>query len=248
MHKAEQLMPLSSSAVFEQSQKFLLDAFGGGVVLGDDQDRVVPGDGADHLRPLLVIQRDGHGIGVPGRGLEDHLVLRAQHVAQEFGGQQGERRTGVLRRHLFVAFPRLDEAQVADVARQRHLRGGNALALQLPREFFLGGDVLAADQLQNLALTIAFSHTINFPSVSSARASAWDTAVCPVPPGISRDFIPSAGLSSATKSAVNSGAKRCISSAVQSAGPLPAFTLSSTKRPTIWCALWNGVPARADRK
>src|ERR1035438_3215431 len=233
------------SAVFQQGQEFLLNAFGGGVVRCDHKDGVVPGDGAHHFWPLLVIQRDGDGVGVAGRGFENHLVLCAQHVAQEFRGQQRECRSGVLLRHLLVAFPRLDEAQVADVARQRHLRGGNALTLQLPREFFLGGNVLAADQLQDLALTIAFGHTINFPSVSLARASAWATAVYPVPPGTSRDFIPLAGLSSATKSAVNSGAKRCISSAVQSAGLLPAFTLSSTKRPTIWCAWWNGVPARA---
>ena len=64
-------------------------------------------------------------------------------------------------------------------------------------------------------------------------------------PGISRDFMPSAGFSRAMKSAVNSGVKRCISSAVQSEGFLPLRTLSSTKRPTIWCAWWKGVPPRA---
>ena len=34
-------------------------------------------------------------------------------------------------------------------------------------------------------------------------------------------------------------------SAVQSAGFLLVRTLSSTNRPTIWWAWWNGVPARA---
>ena len=66
--------------------------FGRGIVGGDDQDRVVAGDCADHFGPLLVIQRDGDGVGVTGRRLENHLVLRAQHVAQEFGGEQRELR------------------------------------------------------------------------------------------------------------------------------------------------------------
>src|ERR1035437_9707332 len=70
------------STVFEQGQEFFLDAFGGGVVGGDDQNGVVAGDGADHFGPLLVIQRDGDGVGVAGRGFEDHLVLGAQHVAR----------------------------------------------------------------------------------------------------------------------------------------------------------------------
>ena len=37
-------------------------------------------------------------------------------LRQEFGGEQGELWAYVLRRHLFVTFPRLDKAQVADVA------------------------------------------------------------------------------------------------------------------------------------
>ena len=65
------------------------------------------------------------------------------------------------------------------------------------REFVLRPDPLAANQLQDLALTVAFGHTINFPSNCLALASALATADVPVPPGISRDFMPSAGLSSA---------------------------------------------------
>ena len=68
-----------------------------------------------------------------------------------------ELRAGLFRRHLLVAFARLDQAQVAQVARERHLRGGDALVLQLLRQFVLGGDLLGADQLQNLALAVALA-------------------------------------------------------------------------------------------
>jgi len=77
----------SASDALEEFEEFLLDGFGGGVVGGDDQDGVVSGDGADDFGPALVVEGDGDGVGVAGRGFEDHLVLRAQHVAQEFGGQ-----------------------------------------------------------------------------------------------------------------------------------------------------------------
>ena len=39
-------------------------------------------------RPLFVVERHRHRVGVAGRGLQDHQVLRAQHVLQELGGQQ----------------------------------------------------------------------------------------------------------------------------------------------------------------
>jgi hypothetical protein len=158
---------------------------------------------------------------VSGRRFQDHLILRAQHVAQKLRGEQRERGTGIFLRHLLVALARLNEAQVADVAGRRHLRGGDALTLELLGEFFLGGNPLAADQFQDLALTVAFGHKLISLSRCLAAASAAATVFGPVPPGTSRERMPFLGSSSAAKSPVNSGANRRISSAVQSAGRLP---------------------------
>src|ERR1039458_678476 len=143
---------------------------------------------------------------------------------------------GFFRRHFLVAITGLHQPQVADVPRQRHLGGRDVLGLQLLRQLFLGGDPFAPDQLQNLALTISLGHKISCPSTCLASASARATDTGPVPPGISRVPMPFSAFSSSANSPVNSGAKRRISSAVQSDGFLPVRTLSKTKRPTIWCA------------
>src|SRR5437762_842711 len=124
-------------------------------------------------------------------------------------------RTALLRRHFLVTLPRLDQTQVADVARKRHLRGGDAQVLQLLRELVLGGNPLAANQFQDLALSIALGHKFISASCLRAAASAAATALGPVPPATSRDRMPCFGSSSAAKSPVNSGANRRISSAVQ---------------------------------
>jgi len=59
---------------------------------------------------------------------------------------------GLFGGHFLVAFARLHQAQVAYVARERHLRGGDALLRELVSDLLLRVDALAADQLQDLAL------------------------------------------------------------------------------------------------
>ena len=66
---------------------------------------------------------------------------------------------------------------------------------QLLRQFFLRGDGFRADQLENLSLAKALAHTRICARRARASASACATASGPVPPGISRDFMPSAGSS-----------------------------------------------------
>jgi hypothetical protein len=71
------------------------------------------------------------------------------------------------------------------------------------------------------------------------------TADGAVPPGKARVFMPSTGDKNSAISGVNSGANAVSDSLVQSPGFFPACTLSSTRRPTILWAWWNGVPFRA---
>src|SRR5205823_2267517 len=125
------------------------------------------------------------------------------------------------------------QPQVAYVARERHLRGCDSHLAELVRQLLLRRNLDAADQFQDLPLPIRLGHTVISFKRSRAAANADATACGPVPPATSRDSIPRRGSSSAAKSAVNSGANRCISSADQSAGFRPPRTLSRTNRPTI---------------
>src|SRR5262249_32344498 len=167
-------------------------------------------------------------VGMTRIGLQHHQVLRAQHVAQEFAREHGELQAVLLLGHLLVAFARLHQPQIANVARERHLRRGNAHVLQLLGKVFLRRDALAANQLQYLALTVAFGHTLISFSRCLAAPSAPATACGPVPPITSRDCIPRRGSSNSGKSMPNAR----MSSALQSEGFFPARTLSRTKRPT----------------
>src|SRR5262249_19637182 len=130
--------------------------------------------------------------------------------------------------------------QIADVAREGHLRGRDAHGPQLRGQFVLRADPLAANQFQDLALPVRLRHKFISCSLARAAARAAATACGPVPPGNSRDRMPVRGSSSA-----GSSPSCCISSEVQSAGRLPLRTLSSTNLPTIWWLRWNGVPERA---
>src|SRR5262249_45399733 len=189
-------------------------------------------EGGDGFGPTFAIERDRNRVCVTWVGLQHYEVLRAQHVAQEFAGEHRELQAVLFLGHFLIAAARFDEAQVADIAAQRYLRGRDAEILQLLGELFLRGDPLAADEFQNLALTVALGHAIISFSRFLAAAMAAATALGPVPPGTSRDCIPRFGSSSSGKGMPNSR----ICSAVQSEGFLPPRTLSSTNFPTIWCA------------
>ena len=80
-------------------------------------------------------------------------------------------------------------------------------ALQLLRQFFLRGDALAADQLQDLSLPVALGHTIisRQPLLGGCQcARPRPAARCR--PAIRATSCPSCGSSSAAISPVNSGA------------------------------------------
>ena len=66
--------------------------------------------------------------------------------------------------------------------------------LQLLRQLFLGADALAADQLQNLALPVGLGHMVISFSRWRGFGQRRGHRFGPVPPGISRDFMPCCGI------------------------------------------------------
>ena len=106
---------------------------------------------------------------------------------------------------LPVAVGSLDDAEFADIAGQSYLRRVNVHFPQRSREFFLRGDASAADQFKNLSVPEAFRHE-KLARRMRAAINAAATVSGPVPPSISRVFMPSRGSSRRAMSGVNSGA------------------------------------------
>ena len=94
-----------------------------------------------------------------------------------------------------------------------------------------------ANQLQNLAVPVALGHTGSRRVVDARCGKRGGDVSGPVPPGISRDLHAFAGIEQRAQIAgeLRSEGRQCLR---QSSRPgfLPARTLSSTRRPTIWCA------------
>src|SRR5579862_4458359 len=132
---------------------------------------------------------------MPWRRTQYDLVLGCTHILQKLLRQRGKRRPRFLRQNFAIAFARLHQAQLPNVARQGYLGGGEARLLQLARQFVLGVQAFCADQFQNLSLPVRLAHTI-WASLIRACRRASATARGPVPPGISRDRKPSRGSSS----------------------------------------------------
>src|ERR1019366_3152802 len=216
----------------QQGEEFALHGLGGGRVLANDEDGVVSCEGADHFGPFFIVQSNGDGTGVAWRGLEHYLVLGQPDVLQEFSGESRELEVGGIAVKVPVTFTGLDETEFPHVAGKGHLRGVEAHFFQGTGEFFLGKDAAAADEFENLTVAETLGHAKFARRTCAVMSAAW-TVSGPVPPGISRVFMPSRGSSRRAISGVNSGAKAARDWAFQSAGFLPLRTLSSTRRPTI---------------
>src|SRR6185437_579799 len=113
----------------------------------------------------------------------------------------------------------------------------DAEALQRARQLFLRADASVPDQLHDLSVAEALRHPAclvkSLASRARASSSAAATAFGPVPPVISRVFMPSRASRYRAISGVNSGAKAARVSPFQSPGFLPVRTLSSTSLPAI---------------
>jgi len=188
-------------------------------VRGDHENGIVAGNGAHHFRPFGAIEGYRDRTGVTRRGLQYDEVLRAPHVLQELAGEQLELRSG-LTAHFAIALRCLDQPKIPNVSRQRHLRGVDTDRSQECGKVLLSVDRMSADQFENLSLPITLGH---WRMVSKSATRAFNmafTCAGPVPPGISRDFMPSRGsrsvASTCAMAGVNSGANACKLSAFHS--------------------------------
>lgn len=95
-------------------------------ILGDDQESVVSGDGADDLSPTFSVQRGGDWLSGAGSRTNYEQVLCFLHVENEFahetnGGREGGFR-GLLAFLWSVTIRGLDEAELVDITRESGLR------------------------------------------------------------------------------------------------------------------------------
>src|SRR5262249_1450487 len=126
---------------------------------GDDEDSVVAGDRTDDLRELGAIEREGEWLRLADAGTDDDELLDAIDVAEELGG--GALGGGVRGWRLGAGTlvgavaGALDEAEIADVARDGRLRRIEAARAQTAAQQLLAVERLAIDQLEDCGLAAA---------------------------------------------------------------------------------------------
>jgi len=110
---------------------------GAPAVLGNDQNRVIAGDGADGFWQSGTIDRERKRLRLPGAGPHHHHLLDTVDAGEEFRGRTLERgqdrgwRPRVNAGTLIGAVAgALDQPQVLDVARNRRLRDLEAALLE----------------------------------------------------------------------------------------------------------------------
>jgi hypothetical protein len=124
-------------------------------VAEDEEDGVVAGDGAEDLVPLLVVDADGEGLCAAGEGAEDEKIVDALGIDEEGGHEAGEGRCGVddVGRDGVgvdaVGVGGLDEAELLDVTGEGALSDVEAAGQEEFTESLLGGDAVAADQVED---------------------------------------------------------------------------------------------------
>src|SRR6266851_8355559 len=120
----------------------------------DHENRVVARNRADRFRQPRAIERFGQCLRLPAAGPDDDELLDAFHAAQELGRRTLERGQRRLRIRGFRSGPliravagALHEPELLDVARNRRLRGLEAVLMQPPAKPLLALDRFAVDQL-----------------------------------------------------------------------------------------------------
>src|SRR5206468_3580000 len=108
---------------------------------------------------LRAVERDGKRLGLSDAGADDDELLDAIDAAEELGGGVLERHTRGLRARGLDAGPLvravagpLDEAEVADVARDRRLRRVEPAEPQPAPEQLLAVDRFAVDEIEQRGL------------------------------------------------------------------------------------------------
>ena len=145
---------------------------------GHDEQRVVAGDGAEHAGQPGPVERRADDVGRARRGAQDDEVAGvrdldhpvAEHPAEVVLGRPlvvGQLGDGV--DGLAAADPHLDGAEVLEVARDRRLRGGDALAGEQLDQLGLAGHRVLLEQLADAVLALRLARALGAPRSSPAR-------------------------------------------------------------------------------
>src|SRR5690348_16591178 len=158
-----------------------LDGPAGALAFRDDENGVVPRDGADDLRPPGAV--DGHGQGLRGarrgfqyeqwpdtvdgdeHGGEELLQVRPRGGADFVGGRVVGRAIG--RRHL-------GEPQLPDVPGEGRLRDVEPLRGQELAQLLLAAHGIAADHLENGGVALGFHATANLAFLAAVDDAPGD--------------------------------------------------------------------------
>ena len=140
-----------------------LERCAGFLVSSDDQDGVVPRDGARDFRKFRSVHGGGQGLSAARRRLEDEKIFRWTNIEEKFaeGSRQRRHRSGLFGQGcgLLVAIARFDEFELLQIAREGGLGDAEALLCEAPAEFFLIANVLATDEAKDLSVAKCFSES-----------------------------------------------------------------------------------------
>lgn len=134
-----------------------------GVVAKDEEDGVVPGDGADDLVPVLVIDGDGEGLGAADEGVYDEEAVDAVGIEEEVGEEPEEIGCGVGGVYGYgvdggsLVILCLDEPQLSDIAGEGALCDVDAVARQEGSQSLLGLYALVLDESEDEGLALGLS-------------------------------------------------------------------------------------------
>src|ERR1035437_7904513 len=152
-----------------ESQKSLRDALARGIRPADDEDGVLSGDRAEHIRAAFGVDRLGNGLRTRDDGLHDYEFAHEIEPLEQLRYQRRERRA-ILRRRRGVGggvantagSRHARHAKGVHVARKRGLRDlPAAFGEQLP-ELFLAADGACPNELPNHLLAFPFlAHRIS---------------------------------------------------------------------------------------
>lgn len=141
----------------------------------DDQDRVIPSDGAEDFRPFLHIDGFRDSLGCAGQGLHDDEVTNALGVEQEVRKQAIERGGFLLTfaggRVVAIAFRVGDfgDAQFSQVAGEGGLGDPEALSPEQAAQFFLAMHAPGTDEFEYGGLSFSLQFIASLPGTTIFR-------------------------------------------------------------------------------
>jgi hypothetical protein len=153
--------------LFCLTSEFLDSLLDGGqllVLAQDDEDGVIAGEGPEDFGPFFPVEGLGDGLSATGEGADDEQIAGALGADEERGQQSFEGRCavpGLGRQGVVVTalgIRHLDEAELADVARESGLSDIETAYTELFAKVFLARDAVSLHDLANLVEAFLLRH------------------------------------------------------------------------------------------